>query len=68
VALLPQRKAGGRVVNDTEIIVYEVMDMVERLDRKVNRLLEDRGIDPQEAGVLPVDEDDEQETAEAKAA
>jgi hypothetical protein len=36
-------------------VVHDLMDQVQRLDRKVSALCEDAGIDPAEVGRLPDD-------------
>ena len=41
------------MINVTEDLIWELQDQVERLDRKVSRLCEMSGIDPEEAGRLP---------------
>ena len=51
------RKAGERV-NDTDELIWELQDQVQRVERKVNRLLADRGIDPEEAGSLPAEQEE----------
>ena len=40
-------------VNDTDDLIWELQDQVQRLDRKVSRLLTLNGVDPEEAGRLP---------------
>lgn len=43
----------GALINITDDIIWELHDQVERLDRKVSRLLTLAGEDPEEAGRLP---------------
>lgn len=40
-------------VNDTDELIYELQDQVQRVDRKVSALLTIAGVDPDEAGRLP---------------
>jgi hypothetical protein len=40
-------------VNDTDELIYELQDQVQRVDRKVSALLTLAGVDPDEAGRLP---------------
>ncbi len=47
-----RQRAGGPVINITDELVWELQDKVERLDRKVSRLLALAGEDPEEAGRL----------------
>jgi len=54
----PNRKAGwGIVIIDTATfdVLHDVMDQVQRLDRKVSALCVAAGIDPDKAGRLPGD-------------
>lgn len=45
----------GVVVNDTDDLIYEVMDQVQRVGQMVSKLCEQAGIDPEEARRLPGD-------------
>jgi hypothetical protein len=47
------KKAGGQVVNDTDELIYELQDQVQRGNQMLARLCEKAGIDPAEAGRLP---------------
>lgn len=40
-------------VNATDDLIYDLQDQVQRVDRKVSRLLSIAGVDPDEAGELP---------------
>lgn len=40
-------------VNVTNDLIWELQDQVQRVDRKVSRLLSIAGVDPDEAGELP---------------
>jgi hypothetical protein len=47
----------GRVIIDSATldVLHNMMDQVQRLDRKVSALCERAGIDPAQAGCLPDD-------------
>lgn len=55
-------KAGERV-NDTDDLIWELQDQVQRLDRKVNWLVSRAGGDPQEIGAVPDEQQEERKAA-----
>jgi hypothetical protein len=47
------RQKAGEHVNDTDELIYELQDQVQRGNQMLARLCEQAGIDPAEAGRLP---------------
>ena len=51
-SLTPQG-ADGHMINITDDLIWEQQDQLQRIERKLDRLCEQAGIDPGEAGRLP---------------